>query len=60
MLVLRPVIDEEEKSRGRQALRQAVQKRLRFGVDPVEVLEDHAEGLQLALAEQEALDGVQS
>ena len=54
--VLRPVVDEEEKSCGRQALDQAVQERLGLGVDPVEVLEDHEERLHLALAQQEALD----
>ena len=59
MLVLRPVVDQEKKSCGRQALDQAVQERLRFGVDPVEIFEDHEQGLQLALAEQETLDGVE-
>ena len=59
MPVLRPVVDEEKKSCGRQALDQAVQECLRFGIDPVEVLEDHEQGLQLALAEREALDGVE-
>ena len=59
MLVLRPVVDQEKKSCGRQAFDQAVQERLRFGIDPVQILEDHEQGLHLALAEQEALDGVE-
>src|SRR5438445_440826 len=59
MLVLRPVVDEEKKSCGRQALDQAFQERLGFGVDPVKILEDHEQGLQLALPEQEALEGVE-
>ena len=45
MPVLRPVVGEEKKSCGREALDQAVQDRLRFGIDPVEILEDHEEGL---------------
>src|SRR5713226_374635 len=59
MSVLRPVVDEEKESCSGQTLDQAVQERLRFGIDPVEVLEDHEQRLQLALAEQEALDGVE-
>ena len=59
MLVLRPVVDQEEQPRGRQALDQAVQERLRLGVDPVQILEDHEQRLHLALAEQQALDGVE-
>jgi hypothetical protein len=42
--ILRPVVDDEEKSGGWQALDQAVQERLRFGVDPVEILEWVATG----------------
>ena len=59
VLVLRPVVDQEQQSGGRQALDQAVQERLGLGVDPVQVLEDHEQRLHLALAQQEALDGVE-
>ena len=34
-------------------------KRLRLGVDPVQVLEDQQQRLHLALAQQQALDGVE-
>ena len=59
MLVLRPVVDQQEHPGGGQALDQAVEERLRLGVDPVEVLEDHEQRLPLALSQQEALDGVE-
>ena len=59
MLILRPVVDQEQKPRRRHAVDQTVQERLRFGVDPVQVLEDHQQRLHLALAQQQALDGVE-
>ncbi len=59
MLVLGPVVDEQQEPGRRQALDQAVEQRLGLGVDPVEVLEDHEERLDLALPEQEPLDGVE-
>jgi hypothetical protein len=40
VLVLRPVVDGKEDGRGRQALDQAVEERLRLAVDPVQVFED--------------------
>jgi hypothetical protein len=52
VLVLGPVVDEEEEPRRRQALDEAVQQGLSLGVDPVEVLEDHQERLDLGLAQQ--------
>ena len=57
--VLGPVVHQEQDPRRRQALDQAVEQRLGLGVDPVEVLEDQQERLDLALAEQEALDRVE-
>ena len=56
VLVLGPVVDEEQQPGGRQALHQAVEQRLGLGVDPVEILEDQQQRLDLALAEQQALD----
>ena len=53
------VVDEREQARRRQALDQAVQERLGLGIDPVEILEDDEERLDLALAEQQALDAVE-
>jgi hypothetical protein len=50
VLVLGPVVDEEQEPRRRQAFDEAVQQRLGLGVDPVEVLEDHHERLDLSLA----------
>ena len=59
MLVLGPVVDQQEEPRGRQALDQAVEQRLGLGVDPVQVLEDQQQRLHLALAQQQALDRVE-
>ena len=59
MLVLGPVVDQQEEPGRGQALDQAVEQGLCLGIDPVQVLEDHEERLLLALPEQEALDGVE-
>ena len=40
-------------------LDQAVEDRLGLGVDPVQVLEDQEQRLHLALAQQQALDGLE-
>ena len=56
MLVLGPVVDEEQEAGRGQALDEAVEQRLGLGVDPVEVLEDHEQRLDLALPEQQPLD----
>ena len=56
VLVLGPVVDEQEDTCRRQALNQAVQCRLALRIDPVEVLEDKNQRLELALPKQEALD----
>ena len=57
--VLRPVVDEEQEARGGQALDEAVEQGLGLAVDPVQVLEDHHQRLDLALAQQQALDRVE-
>jgi hypothetical protein len=49
VLVLGAVVDEEEDAGGRQAGHQAVEKCLGLGVDPVEVLAHHYQGLDLTL-----------
>jgi hypothetical protein len=60
VLVLGAVVDEQEHAGGGQAVDQAVEDRLRLGVDPVQVLEDQEQRLHLALAQQLALDGLES
>ena len=57
--VLRPVVDEEQEARRGQALDEAVEQGLGLAVDPVEILEDHHQRLDLALAQQQALDRVE-
>ena len=59
MPVLGAVVDEEKQPRGRHALDEAVQERLGLAVDPVEVLEEDEQGLDLALANQQALDRIE-
>jgi hypothetical protein len=59
MLVLGPAVGQEKHAGGCQAVDQAVEQCLGLGIDPVEVLEQEQEGLDLALAQQEALDSVQ-
>src|SRR4029453_15089597 len=57
--VLGPIVDEEEQPQGGQALHEAIQDRLCFRVDPVEVLEDDEERLDLSLAEKETFDCIE-
>ena len=59
VLVLRAVVDQQQQAGRGQALDQAVEQRLGLGVDPVQVLEDQQQGLHLALAQQQALEGVE-
>ena len=54
-----PVVDEEQHPRGGEALDQAIEERLGLGVNPVQVLEDDAQRLHLALPQQEEPHGVQ-
>ena len=49
----------EQDARGREALDQAVEQRLALGVDPVEILEEHEERLDLTFPQEEPLDRVQ-
>ena len=59
MLVLRAVVDQEQQPGRGQALNQAVQQRLGLGINPVQVLEDQAQRLDLAFAQQQMLDGLE-
>ena len=59
VLVLRAVVDQQEQAGGRQALDQAVEQGLRLGIDPVQVFEDQQQGLHLAFAQQQALEGLE-
>ncbi len=53
------VVEEELEPRCRKALDETLEEGLRLGVDPVEVLEDEEERLELGLAQEQALDRVQ-
>jgi hypothetical protein len=57
--VLGTVVDEEKHAGSRQAVDEAVQERLSLAIDPVKVLEEDEHRLDLALADQEALDRIQ-
>jgi len=59
VMVLGPVGHQEQKPRGGKAIDETVEDGLRLGVDPVEILEHQEKRLDLALAEEEALDGVE-
>ena len=59
MRVLGAVVHEEEHPGRRQALDQTVQDGLGLAVDPVEVLEDDEQRLDLALAQEQTLDRLQ-
>jgi hypothetical protein len=52
VLVLGAVVDEEQQARRGQAFDEALEKGLGLAVDPVQVLEDHHQRLDLALAQQ--------
>jgi hypothetical protein len=59
VLILRPVVHEEQQPGGRQAFDEPIEQRLGLGVDPVEVFEDDQQRLHLALPQQELLQRVQ-
>src|SRR5262245_6744698 len=54
MAVLRPVVDEEQQARRREALDETVEQRLCLPVDPVQVLEDQDERLLLRFAQEQS------
>ena len=55
VLILGSVVHQEQETRGREALHQAVQEGLRFSIDPVQVLEHDQEWLDLALPQEQPL-----
>ena len=57
--VLGAIVDEEQEARRGQALDEAVEQGLGLAVDPVQILEDHHQRLDLALAQEQALDRVE-
>ena len=59
VLILGAVVDQEAERRRPEALDQAVEQRLRLGVDPVEIFDHEEQGLDLSLAEPEPLDRVE-
>ena len=59
VLILGPVVDEQDEARRGHAVHEAIEQRLGLAVDPVQVLEYHDQGLHLALAQQEPLDRVE-
>jgi hypothetical protein len=60
VLALGPVVDEEEQRRRWQALDEPIPEGLGLGVDPVEILEYHQDGLPLGLAQDEARDRIRN
>ena len=56
VLVLGPVVDEQQDLGGGETLDQAVEQGLGLGVDPVQILADQEQGLHLAFAQQHALE----
>src|SRR5262249_23335662 len=56
VLILGPVVDEQQDLGGGGALGQAVEQGLGLGVDPVQILKHQEQGLYLAFAQQHALE----
>lgn len=59
VLILRAVVDEQQETGGGQALHQTIEQGLGLGVDPVQILEDEQQGLELTLPQEQAFEGVQ-
>src|SRR5262249_10924196 len=59
VLVLRAIADQEEEPCGWQTIDEMIEQGLGPGIDPLKVLEDQAQGLDLALAQEQALDSLQ-
>ena len=57
MLVLRAIGDEEQHTGRGQPVDQAVEPGLGLGIDPMQVLEDQEQRLDLALAEDQVREG---
>ena len=59
VVILGAIVDEQQEPRRRKAVDEAVEEGLRLGVDPVEVLEHRQQRPDLALPQQQALQGVE-
>src|SRR5262249_57021017 len=59
VLILGPVIDEQQQTCRWQTFDQVVEQRLGLGIDPVEILEQDQERLYLALAQEQSLDAIE-
>ena len=57
VLVLGAIGDEEQETGGGEPVDQAVEPRLGLGIDPVQILEDQEQRLDLALAEDQVPEG---
>src|SRR5262245_12495465 len=59
VLILRTIVDQQEHPGGRQTLDQPIEQGLRLGIDPVQILKDEQQGLDLTFAEQYAFQTVE-
>ena len=59
VLILGSVVDQEQEPGGRQALDQAIEQGLGFGIDPVQILKHQQQRLHLAFAQQQTLERLQ-
>jgi ABC-type thiamine transport system ATPase subunit len=59
VLILGPVVDQEQEPGSRQGLDQAVEQGLGFGIDPVQILKHQQQRLHLAFAQQQTLERLQ-
>src|SRR5262249_11146951 len=57
--VLRAIVDEQQDSRFREAVNQAVEQGLGLSVDPVQVFKHQQQRLDLTLAQQQPLAGLE-
>ena len=58
-MIFGTVGDKQEHTGGGEPFDQAIQQSLSLAVDPVQVLGDQKDGLDLAFPDQQAFDGVQ-
>src|SRR5215468_2713209 len=59
MTVLGSVIDQQNNTHHRQTFYEAIEKRLGFAVDPMQVLKNDQQGLPLALTDEHPLYRIQ-
>ena len=59
VLILRAVVDQQQQAGRGQTVDEQVEEGLRFRVDPVQVFKDQQQRLRLALAQQQALEGLE-